>query len=421
MTPQGPHVVVIGAGFGGLRVARRLGGQPVSVTVIDAANHHLFQPLLYQVALAGLSPADIAVPVRSLVRKFANVRVVLGEVTEVRIAERQVVLADGTRMPFDFVVLAAGATTNWFGHDAWARHAMGLKDLNDAVEIRNRVLLAFEAAEREPDAARRRQLLTFVIIGGGPTGVELAGTLAELSRTLLAKDFRVVQPGEPRVLLLEGGPRVLAAFDPSLSAKALQELEDLGVQVQLGRRVQDITDLGVQVDGQFIASTQVIWAAGVMPRPVARTLGTPLDKHGLVLVGPDCAVPGHPNVFAIGDIAHFEQDGKPLPGLAPVAMQQAWNVADNVLRTLQGRDRKPFRYRDKGIMATIGRSRAVAQTGKLRMSGMLAWLAWLFVHILYLAGHRNRLIVLTEWAWEYVTFQRGARLITRPARTLPPG
>jgi NADH dehydrogenase len=412
-----PHVVVIGAGFGGLRVAKRLGHEPVTVTVIDAANHHLFQPLLYQVALAGLSPADIAVPVRSLLRRYPNVRVLLGEVTEIRVAEREVLLADGARLTYDYVVLAAGATTNWFGHEAWAQHAMGLKDLSDAVEIRSRVLLAFEAAEREPDAAKRRSLLTFVIIGGGPTGVELAGTLAELSRTLLAKDFRVVQPGEPRILLLEGGPRVVAAFDPALSDKAQRALQNLGVDVQPGRRVLDITAEGVRLEGEFIATTQVIWAAGVMPRPVARTLGTPLDRHGLVIVGPDCAVPGHPEVFAIGDIAHFEEDGRPLPGLAPVAMQQALCVADNILRTVQGRDRTTFHYRDKGIMATIGRSRAVAQTGKLRLSGTLAWLAWLFVHILYLAGFRNRLIVLAEWTWQYVTFQRGARLITRPGRT----
>ncbi len=405
-------VVIVGGGFGGLGVARRLANQPVAVTLIDRSNHHLFQPLLYQVALAGLSPADIAVPIRSVLRHARNLQVLMGEVARIDRPTKSILLRDGSTLDYDYLVLAPGAQSGWFGHPEWAKFAFGLKNLDDALQIRSRVLLDFEAAERENDPLRRRQLLTFVIVGAGPTGVELAGSLAELSRTLLAKDFRQVAPSEPRVLLIEAGDRVLAAFDPVLSAAALASLRQLGVEVFLETRVETIDDKGVSVGGQRIPSRTVIWAAGVAASPLLRSLNLPLDPQGRIAVGPDLRVPQAPEIFVLGDAAHCEQDGALLPGLGAVAMQQAPLVGANLMALVIGQPTQPFRYRDKGAMATIGRSRAVAQFRKLRMTGLSAWLAWLAVHLLLLVGWGNRTLVFVQWCWQYLAFRSGARLIT---------
>lgn len=428
------EVVIVGGGFGGLTAAKALGDDPaVRVTVVDRSNHHLFQPLLYQVAMAGLSPAEIAAPIRSILSPHENVRVLMGEVTGFDLAERRVLL-DGsggsvtTSLPYDFLVVAVGVVTSYFGHDQWATAAPGLKCLEDAVEIRRRVLLAYERAEREPDAERRRELLTFVVIGGGPTGVELAGALSELSRYVLASDFRAVNPRETRVVLVEAGHRVLASLPEDLSAKAAKQLAELGVEVHTGARVTGIDDHGVTLQEggqgsapQSIRAATVLWGAGVRANPLLARLDAPLDKMGRVIVEKDCSIPGHDEVFVLGDAACFIHtgeggaEGPPLPGLSPVAMQQARAVGRSILRTLHGEPREAFRYFDKGTMATIGRSRAVAQSGPFRMSGLLAWLAWLFVHVWYLIGFRNRVVVLLTWAWSYVTYKRGARLITGPA------
>lgn len=410
-----PEVVIVGGGFGGLTAAKSLRHAAVHVTIVDRLNHHLFQPLLYQVAMAGLSPAEIAMPIRGALRDQANASVLLGEVIGVDLGKRELaVRGDGTRtLRYDFLILAAGARTTYFGHDEWAKYTIGLKDLDEALDIRRRVLLAFEAAERSTDPQRRQQLLTFVVVGGGPTGVELAGALAELSRRALVRDFRVIDPTSTRVILLEAGPRVLAAFDESLSMNALAELRKLGVDVRLGARVTEIDERGVHLGGDLIAASVVIWAAGVGASPLAGMLGAAVDRQGRVLVSDDCSVPGHPEAFAIGDMAHFKgPDGVPLPGLSPVAMQEARFVAQAIQRTVEGQPRRAFEYFDKGMMATIGRSKAVAQTGPLRLKGLIAWLAWLFIHIWYLIGFRNRVIVLIEWFWAYLTYKRGARLIT---------
>lgn len=419
-TPEGtlPHVVIIGGGFGGLRAARQLAHAPVRVTLVDRNNYHLFQPLLYQIAMAGLSPADIAYPLRSVFSAQDNAEVLLGEVTDIDVDERRLTLHDGARLSYDYLVLAAGARTNYFGNeDKWAPHSLGLKSIDDAIEIRRRVLMAFEAAERETDEAARRRLLTFVVIGGGPTGVEIAGALSELSRRVMAEDFQHIDPTLARVVLIEMKDRLLpGGFVATLADKARGQLEDLGVEVRLGLAVQDIDQLGVRLDGELIEAATVLWTAGVQPRPIARALGTELDSSGRVVVEQDCSIAGHPEVFAIGDIAAFTPEGEKsaLPGLAPVAMQQAAIVADNIARSVGGRDRRAFRYRDKGIMATVGRSRAIAQTGsgRLKLSGLLAWLAWIFVHIWYLIGFRNRVSVFLNWFWAYLTYRRGARLIT---------
>ncbi len=409
------HVVIVGGGFGGLTAARALRRAPVRITLIDRENHHLFQPLLYQVATAGLSPADIAVPIRSVLRKHRNARVVMGEVVSADLDRREVALEDGSRVGYDWLVLSVGTRTNYFGHDEWAVHARGLKSIGDAIGIRERILLAFEAAEREPDPERREALLTFVVIGAGPTGVEMAGAISELSRQTLRRDFRVVDPRSIRVVLVEMADRVLPPFDAKLSAAARRQLEELAVEIRTGSRVTEVDGRGARIGDDFIPSSTVVWASGVRPVPLVERLGVELER-GQVAVSDDCSIPGHPDAFAIGDIAYLvpkEGDGagEPLPGLAPVAMQQARHVARIIERDLEGRPREPFRYRDKGMMATIGRSRAVAQARGLRLSGLLAWLAWTLVHVFYLIGFRNRFLVMFNWFWSWLTFKRGSRLI----------
>jgi len=411
-----PHVVIVGGGFGGLYAARALAGRPVRVTLLDRRNHHLFQPLLYQVATAALNPSDIATPLRSILRRAANVTVLLAEVEAVDLAARRLIL-DGDSMDYDALVLAAGAGHSYFGHDDWEPFAPSLKTLEDALEIRRRVLLAYEEAEREQDRAEQRALLTSVVIGGGPTGVELAGALAEISRETIARDFRLIDPTKARIVLLEGGPRVLAAFPAPLPARAAAALTRIGVEVRTGATVTRVTSDAVWIGGEQIRARTVLWAAGVAAAPLTRSLGVPLDRAGRVPVERDLSIPGHPEAFAIGDLCAFTgDDGHPLPGLAPVALQQGRAAARNVLHRLAGEPTEPFRYRDRGSMATIGRAAAVAVVGRFRLSGLVAWLAWLFVHIAFLIGFRNRFLVLFQWAWAYISWQRGARLITRPWR-----
>ena len=406
-----PHVVILGAGFGGLNAARALKRAPVRITVIDRANHHLFQPLLYQVATAALSPADISAPIRRILRRQKNVEVLLAEATAIDLPSRRVVLADG-EVDYDFLIVATGATHAYFGHEDWELLAPGLKTLKDALQIRQRILIAFEIAEREPDKRLRHEWMTFVIVGAGPTGVELAGTLAEVARQTLARDFRHIDTAEARVVLVEAATKVLGTFDDTLSAKAQDQLKRLGVDVRLGLPVSEITALGVQVGSGWIGARTIIWAAGVAASALARSLNVPLDRAGRVLVEPDLTVPGHDNVYVIGDLAHLEQEGKPVPGIAPAAMQEGRHAASNLLRSLGGQERLPFRYHDKGMLATIGRGAAVAHIGSIRASGYLAWILWLFVHVFFLIGFRNRLLVMIQWAWSYITFDRGARLIT---------
>ena len=411
-----PHVVVVGGGFGGLYAARALAGRPVRVTLLDRRNHHLFQPLLYQVATAVLNASDIAAPLRSVLRRARNVTVLLAEVERVDLAARRLALDRG-EMRYDALVLAAGAGHSYFGHEDWEVFAPGLKTLEDALEIRRRVLLAYEAAEREPDGAEQRALLTFVVIGGGPTGVELAGALGEISRQTIARDFRVIDPTKARIILLEGGARILSAFPESLSRRAEDALRRIGVETRTSAIVTRVTADAVWLGGEQIRARTVLWAAGVAAAPLARTLGVPLDRAGRVAVEPDLSIPGHPEAFVIGDMSVVHgRTGAPLPGVAPVAIQQGYRAADNVLRRLSGRPTLAFRYRDRGSMATIGRAAAVAVVGGVELSGLVAWLAWLLVHIVSLIGFRNRFLVLFEWAWAYVSWQRGARLITGPWR-----
>lgn len=409
--PTRPRIVIVGAGFGGLRAAKRLRRASAHVTVLDRRNHHLFQPLLYQVATAGLNPSDIAAPIRRILRRQANTTVLLAEVTSIDLAAKRVRLNEG-EVAYDYLILAAGATDNYFGNDAWAPHAPGLKSLDDAVEIRTRVLLAFEAAERASDDRERAEWLTFVVIGGGPTGVELAGALSEIARHTLARDFRRFDPRQARVLLLEGGPRVLAAYSEASSASAQRQLERLGVTVRTSAMVASIDTTGVRIGDEHVAARTVLWAAGVRGVPLARSLGVPLDRAGRVVVERDLSVPGHPEAFVIGDLCAFTQGGKGVPGVAPAAMQEGDHAAANVLRLLDGQATLPFTYWDKGSLATIGRASAVAEIGWLQLSGLLAWLAWLGIHIFFLIGFRNRALVLFEWSWAYFTYQRGARLIT---------
>ena len=410
--PTAARVVIVGAGFGGLAAARRLAGAPVELTVVDRRNHHLFQPLLYQVATAGLSPGDIAYPIRSILRRQKNARVLLADVVGIDVGRREIRLADGT-LGYDFLILAAGAGHAYFGHDAWEKDAPGLKTLEDALAIRRRILLAFEEAERSTDPKVRRDLLTFVIVGGGPTGVELAGAIAEISRSVLVSDFRAIDPREARIVLVEAGPRILSAYKAQTSERAVATLQSRGVEVREGAPVTGVDASGVSLGDERISARTVLWAAGVAASPLAKSLGTPLDRAGRAIVEPDLSIPGHPDVFVIGDLSVFvHQTGRPLPGLSPVALQQGRAAARNILCTLGGRPRHPFHYVDKGTMAVIGRAAAVAELAGLRFSGLIAWVLWCFVHIFYLIGFRNRVIVMMEWAWAYVSSERGARLIT---------
>ena len=407
-----PHVVIIGGGFGGLTAARSLNGAPVRVTLLDRRNHHVFQPLLYQVATAGLSPGDIASPIRWILRHRRNVRVLLGEAKAIDVETRHVILDEGV-IPYDYLIVATGATHAYFGHDEWQTIAPGLKDLDDALTIRRRVLLAFEQAERIQSAHELRRLLTFVVIGGGPTGVELAGALAEIARQTLRNEYRTFDPSAARVILLEGGPQILPAFPQELRENAMDDLYQLGVEVRTKALVTKITPTMVEVGNEKIEVGTVLWAAGVGASPLGASLGTPRDRAGRVIVEPDLSIPGHREVFVIGDLAAYtHQDGKPLPGVAPVAMQEAKYVAGAIESDLRKEPRESFHYRNLGNLATIGRAAAVADFGWIRFSGWIAWVLWLFVHIMMLIGFRNRLVVLTQWAWAYFTRQRAVRLIT---------
>jgi len=408
-----PHVIIVGAGFGGLEAAKKLACEDVRVSVIDRTNYHLFQPLLYQVATAALSPADIAAPVRAVLSRCRNVEVILAEVQSVDVEAKKVKTVD-LEIDYDYLILATGARHSYFGHNEWEKFAPGLKSLEDAIELRRRILLAFEYAEKITDEAARRAAMNFVIIGGGPTGVEMAGAIAEISRHTLARDFRHIDPSQARVILIEGEPRLLAAYPPDLSESARKQLVVLGVEVRTNTRATNLTDAGVQVGGEFIPCRVKIWAAGNNASFVGKTLGAPVDQVGRVIVNDDLTIPEHPEVQVIGDLANFtHHTGEPLPGISPVAMQQGRHAARNALAMIQGRKPQRFRYWDKGSMATIGRNKAVADLKFVHLSGLPAWLAWLFVHILFLVGFRNRLLVLFQWAWAYLTFDKGARLITR--------
>jgi NADH dehydrogenase len=407
------HVVIVGAGFAGLAAARALRAAPVRVTVIDRHNHHVFQPLLYQVATAGLSPAEIAAPIRWILRRQRNVRVLLAEVARVDPPARQVILTGDEVVAYDALVLATGVTHAYFGHDEWAARAPGLKTLDDAVAIRRRVLLAFERAEREADPARQRDLLTFVVIGGGPTGVEMAGAIAEIARQAMRDEFDAITPQTARVLLLEGGPTILATYREPLRESARQALAGLGVEVRERSIVTGLDAQTVHLGDERISAGTVVWAAGVQASPLGRTLGAPVDRLGRVEVSPDRSVPGHPELFVAGDLmVRPGADGQPIPGVAQAAMQAGRAAAANVLRVLGGKPTAPFTYRDPGSMATIGRARAIADLGWITLTGYPAWLAWLFLHLVFLIGFKNRLVVLVQWLTAYVTRQRGVRLIT---------
>ena len=405
-------MVVIGGGFGGLNAALKLADSDVDVTILDRKNHHTFQPLLYQVALAALSPADIAAPIRKAVHGKENIDVLIGNVVDFDLSQRVVSLEEGLEVSYDYLVVAAGATHSYFGREDWAQLAPGLKTLEDATEIRRRVLLAFELSERESLLEGQNCPLNFVIVGGGPTGVELAGAIAEISRHVLCTDFRASDPRRARVILLEGGPRVLPAYAEDLSASAQKQLEQLGVEVRTNTRVTNIEPGFVDVGEEKIASAVTLWAAGVKASPLGQALGAKTDRNGHIFVNDRLNIEGRPEVFVIGDLAHFEQNGEPIPGVAPAAIQMGQYVAKEIRRRVANQPSKPFAYWDKGSMATIGRSKGIAQIGKIHLSGMLAWSAWLFIHLIYLIGYRNRFFVLLNWAWQYLSWQSGARLIT---------
>lgn len=409
------RVLILGCGFGGLEAAKALARAPVEVTVIDRCNHHLFQPLLYQVATAGLSAPSVAAPIRHIFRRQANLTVLMGEVTSIDVARRLVVLEEASNIPYDQLIVATGAAHSYFGNEAWAQHAPGLKTMEDAFEIRRRILLAFEHAERETDAQARRAWLNFAVIGAGATGVELAGTLAEIARHTLADEFRRFDSHEARVLLLEGSPRVLAAFPEALSEKARRQLVKLGVEVRTGARVTGVDAMGIDLaeasGTSRIAARTVMWAAGVAASPLGRSLAVPLDRAGRVRVEPDLSIPGHPEVFVIGDLAGIEVDGKPVPGVSPAAKQMGRCAAKNILARIGGGATKPFRYIDYGSLATIGRKSAVALLGPVKLWGLPAWWVWLFAHIYFLIGFRNRIVVMIDWAWAYFSFQRYARIV----------
>lgn len=405
-----PHVVIVGAGFGGLEAVKGLRDAPVQVTMIDRWNHHLFQPMLYQVATAGLSIEDISAPIRQIFSRQANVSVDMAEVIGVDTQE-QLVLTTGRAIPYDYLVLATGASSNYFGHDAWKQWACGLKSLQDALAIRRAILGAFETAENEPDPQKRQSLLTFVLVGGGPTGVELAGAIAELSHRALAHDFRRINPASTRIILVEGEPRIIPTFPAKLTHKARKKLEQFGVEVRTGVHVTDVTADGARIGDEWIATNTIIWTAGVKASPAGSWLGADVDRAGRVKVGRDLTVPGHPAIFVIGDTACVLQKRKPLPGLSPVAMQEGRYVAKVIANRVAGNTRiRPFHYVDKGTLATVGRSFAVVDIGPLRFTGFVAWLTWIAVHIFYLIGFRNRLLVLIQYAWAYMTFQPGARI-----------
>jgi NADH dehydrogenase len=417
-TDSKPRIAIVGAGFGGLQAALHLARLPVQITLIDRRNFHTFQPLLYQVATAGLSPAEIAAPIRWIVRAHRNIEVLLGEVQDFDLAQRRVNLPD-LEIPYDYLIVAAGASHAYFGHDEWEPFAPGLKTIEDAIEIRRRVLLAFELDERRADRGGLQQPLNFVIVGGGPTGVELAGTLAEISRRVLANEFKSIDPKSTRIILLEGGPRVLPAYPEDLSRSAEEQLRHLGVDVRTSAMVTGVEAGAVLMGETRLSAAVILWAAGVAASPLGKKLGAPIDRAGRVLVNPDLSIPAHPEVFVIGDLAFIKDDkGKAIPGVAPVAMQEGRAVASNIKRELRGKPRRNFHYLNKGNLATIGRAAAVAEFGKVHISGFLAWLSWLFIHIFFLIGFRNRIIVMIQWAWSYFTYERGARLITGD-QTLP--
>jgi NADH:ubiquinone reductase (H+-translocating) len=411
-----PRVLIIGGGFAGLWAVRALRRAPVDILLVDRQNHHTFQPLLYQVATAGLAAPSIAAPLRHILRRQRNVTVQLGEVTRIDAAARQAFIG-ATAVPYDYLVLATGVSHAYFGHDDWADDAPGLKTLDDALRIRERILTAFERAEASSDPEQVRALLTFVIVGAGPTGVELAGTLAEISRHTLKGEFRRIDPATAKVLLVEAGPRVLPAFPEELSASAQRQLERLGVTVLAGRPITHVDGAGVRIGEEAVASHTVLWAAGVSASPLSRTLDVPLDRSGRVLVKDDLSVPGHPEILIAGDLAAVQSAGRPVPGIAPAAKQMGDHVARAIAARLRGGNAAPFRYRHYGLLATIGRMAAVVDLGRLRFSGFLAWWFWLMAHIFFLIGFRNRLVVLIDWAGAYWTHQRGARIVTeRSAR-----
>jgi len=412
------HVVIVGGGFAGLSAARALRRAPVRITIVDRRNHHLFQPLLYQVATAALNPGDIAYPIRVVVRRQHNARTILARVDAIDPVARTLKLADGS-LTFDYLVVATGATHSYFGKEEWEGWAPGLKTVEDALEIRRRVLSAFEAAERLADRSQLRATLTFVVVGAGPTGVELAGALSEIGRLTVAKDFRTFDPRTLRVILVEGAPRVLPPYPESLSASAKSQLERIGVEVRVGAMVTKIDQTGVWLGDEHIDARTVLWAAGVAASPLGKALGAPTDRAGRVLVQPDLSVPGHPNIFVVGDLMHLVQDGNALPGVAPAAIQSGRHAARNIAALVAGRAATPFRYFDKGSLATIGRAKAVGVIGRLHLKGFFAWWIWWLVHIAYLIGFRNRLVVMIGWAWQYFAFSRGARLIT--GRAWEPG
>jgi NADH:ubiquinone reductase (H+-translocating) len=417
-----PHVLVIGGGFGGLSTTQALKGAPVDITVVDRTNHHLFQPLLYQVATASLAPSDIAEPIRSILKHQPNVHVRLAEVLEISLADKTAKVRDDDGsidvLKWDKLVLAAGATNHWFGHDDWAKHAPGLKTIADALELRRRILVAFERAEWAETAEQRAHYTTFVVIGGGPTGVELAGAIAEIAFWTLRKDFRNLDLSKARVVLLEGGPSLLSTYPPDLQEKGRLQLERLGVQVRLGARVTNVDAHGVHVGDELVSSATVLWGAGVHGEPVASTLGVPLDRGGRVIVEADCSVPGHRDAFVVGDLAAHSHGPAPVPGVAPAALQMGQFAAATILGDLRGEARGVFTYWDKGSMATIGRSKAIAQAGPIKTSGLIAWAMWAFIHVFFLITFRNRFLVMTKWAVGWVTFERASRLIWRPTAVL---
>ena len=419
-TARRPRVVIVGGGFAGLAAAKKLRRAGVDITLIDRTNHHVFQPLLYQVATGALAPSDITAPIRWILRKQTNITVLLADARRVEPARGVVVIDEGRELAYDYLILAAGARHAYFGRDDWEPYAPGLKAIEDASEILRRFLLAFERAEKSEDAAERDEYLTFVVIGGGPTGTELSGAMPMIARKALGPDFRNIDTKRTKVILIEGGPRLLPSFPPELAERAQRDLEALGVEVRLNSLVTGVDRTGVWIGKERIAARTAFWAAGNIASPLAKSLGAPLDGAGRLMVEPDLSVPGHPEIFAVGDLAIVEQDGRTVPGVCPAANQEGAAAAENILRDIRRQPRRNFRYRNKGDLAVIGRSHAIADFGKVRLAGRIAWLLWLFVHIMYLVGFRNRISVLLQWTYAYLTYQRGVRLITDVERYKPP-